>query len=479
MKKSILVEILSKFSQKEIREFSEYVKSPFFNKNQGIIKLNNYLRLKYPAFEKSETEKKIVFAEIFPGVKYNDGFMRTLIFGLSALAENFLSYTRYKNTYYKDKTFLLYELNDRHLDRQLEKNIRVISKKLETEKIKDYEYYLDKYNLENEKYLYYFRNKPDVYEKIVKKTKLKEMADYLSIFYYSCIIGDYTRLYNLKNIYNFDFDTSQTDKYMDIPKDASLRKVPCVMISYYELMLFAKSDDVTYFYKIKEQLELYEDTLDKDHVYNIYINLINFCSRKITAGYKELEYEVFALYKRGLEKNILPFHGTSHFRFYTTVTETALKLKEYEWAGDFINDYRDRLPEKIRENSYNYAKALYDFETGNYTEALETLSVVKYNDVYHKLKCKCLIAMLYYELGYTVQLLSHIDAFNHFIMNDKLLNKERKRIYSAFIKYLKKVDSIRLFFNNENFEKLWSKIETDNDVYNKKWLLKKMEEMAQ
>ncbi len=479
MKKSILVEILSKFSQKEIREFSEYVRSPFFNKNQGIIKLNNYLRLKYPAFEKSETEKKIVFAEIFPGVKYNDGFMRTLIFGLSSLAENFLSYTRYKNSYYKDKTFLLYELNDRHLDRQLEKNIRVISKKLETEKIKDYEYYLDKYNLENEKYLYYFRNKPDVYEKIVKKTKLKEMADYLSIFYYSCIIGDYTRLYNLKNIYNFDFDTSQTDKYMDIPKDASLRKVPCVMISYYELMLFAKSDDLSYFYKIKEQLELYEDTLDKDHVYNIYINLINFCSRKITAGYKELEYEVFALYKRGLEKNILPFHGTSHFRFYTTVTETALKLKEYDWARNFINDYRERLPEKIRENSYNYAKALYDFETGNYTEALETLSVVKYNDVYHKLKCKCLIAMLYYELGYTVQLLSHIDAFNHFIMNDKLLNKERKRIYSAFIKYLKKVDSVRLFFNKAIFEKLWSKIETDNSVYNKKWLLKKMEEMAQ
>lgn len=479
MKKSILIEILSGLSHKEVREFSEYVSSPFFNKNQSIIKLNNYLRIQHPVFDKDEIEKRKVFQELFPKVKYNDGFMRTLIFGLSALAENFLSYTRYKNSFYKDKTFLLYELNDRRLDRHLEKNIKLITRKLESEKVRDSEYYLDKYNLENEKYLYYFRNKPDVYEKIVKKTKLKEMADYLSIFYYSCIIGDYTRLYNLRNIYNFDFDTSQTDKYLDIPKDASLRKVPCVMISYYELMLFAESDDISYFFKIKELLELYEDTLDKDHVYNIYINLINFCSRKITAGYAELEHEVFALYKRGLEKNIFPFHGTTHFRFYTTVTETALKLREFEWAENFISEYKNRLPEKIRENSYNYAKALYDFETGNYTEALETLSVVKYNDVYHKLKCKCLIAMLYYELGYTVQLLSHIDAFNHFIMNDKLLNKERKRIYSAFIKYLKKVDSVRLFFNKANFGKLWSKIETDNDVYNKKWLLKKMEEIAQ
>lgn len=479
MKKSILIEILSGFSAKEIREFSEYVNSPFFNKNQSIIKLNNYLKIRYPVFEKTGIEKKKVFAELFPKMKYNDGFMRTLIFGLSGLAENFLSYTRYKNSYYKDKTFLLYELNDRHLDRHLEKNIKLISKKLESEKIRDYEYYLDKYNLENEKYLYYFRKKPDVYEKIVKKTKLKEMTDYLSVFYFSCIAGDYTRLYNLKNIYNFEFDTGRMEKFLELLSDEALNRIPCVMTSYYELMLFANNNDVSYFYRLKEQLELHEDSLDRDNVYNIYINLINFCNRKIAAGHKELEAQVFALYKRGLEKNILPFHGTSHFRFYTTVTETALKLGEFDWTLYFINSFKNRLPEKIRENSYNYAKALYDFESGNYTESLETLSTVKYNDVYHKLKCKCLTAMLLYELGYTVQLLSHIDAFNHFIMNDKLLNRERKKSYSAFIKYLKKIDSVRLFFNRPNFETLWTKIETDGPVYNKKWLLKKMKDLAQ
>ena len=94
--------------------------------------------------------------------------MRTLISGLSAIAENYLSYTRYKNSFYKDKTFLLYELNDRQLDRQIEKNLKNIERKLDAEKVKDYEYYLDKYNLENEKYLYYIRKRPDVYEKIVK-----------------------------------------------------------------------------------------------------------------------------------------------------------------------------------------------------------------------------------------------------------------------------------------------------------------------
>ena len=65
MKKSILIEILSTFSRKEIREFSEYVSSPFFNKNQSIIKLSNYLRIRHPAFEKSVVEKKRYLLRFF------------------------------------------------------------------------------------------------------------------------------------------------------------------------------------------------------------------------------------------------------------------------------------------------------------------------------------------------------------------------------------------------------------------------------
>ena len=476
MKKTMLIELLSSLTAKEIREFSDYVSSPFFNKNQSLIKLCDYLKLCHPAFDTGSIDKKKVFSALFPQLKYNDGFMRTLIFGLSVLAEDYLTYSRFKKTYYKEKTFLLYELNDRQLNRMLDKNVKSISKKLENEPVRDNEYYFDKYNLENEKYLYYFRTKPDVYEKIVKNSKLEEMTDYMTIYYYTCIIGDYIRLFNLKNIYNFDFDFSGLKNIPDITKDGRLNKVPCLLVSYYELMHFVKSD-VSTLEKIRNILKQYENTLDKDHLYNIYINMINFCSRKLTEGVEELNGEMLNLYKEGLEKNILPYHGIAHFRFYTTVTEIAIRAEEFEWAEYFINRYKDKLPEPIRENTYNYAKALYDFAAGNYVNALERLSLVKYNDVYHKLKCKCLTAMLYYELGYTVQLLSHIDAFNHFIMNDKLLNRERKKVYSAFIHYLKKIDSVRLFFSNAAFEKLKFKLEQENSVYYKDWLLKKLESL--
>jgi hypothetical protein len=187
---------------------------------------------------------------------------------------------------------------------------------------------------------------------------------------------------------------------------------------------------------------------------------------------------VFEIYKQGLDSKILPYHSTVHFRFYTTVTETALELSEFEWTQNFINSYKDLLPEDIRENTFNYANAMYEFAAGNFSISLEILSKISYNDVYHKIKCKCLLAMLYYELGYNDQLLSHIDSFNHFIINDRFLNKERKKYYSNFIRYIKKIERIRQYSLYDNTEAQKKKITADNTLYYKDWLLKKLDEFT-
>ncbi len=58
MKKTMLIELLSKLSVKEIKELNEYVSSPFFNRNQSIIRLCNYLKLQHPSFDQEKIEKK-------------------------------------------------------------------------------------------------------------------------------------------------------------------------------------------------------------------------------------------------------------------------------------------------------------------------------------------------------------------------------------------------------------------------------------
>ena len=130
MKKSSLIELLSKFSQKEFKEFGEFVHSSFFNKNQSVNKLYDYLRKVYPDFEYDLLQKQYVYDILFPNVEYNDGFMRTIIFNLYSLAEEYLSYIRYKRYPFIVKRNLLYELNERKLDKQIERKLKEIKKEL-------------------------------------------------------------------------------------------------------------------------------------------------------------------------------------------------------------------------------------------------------------------------------------------------------------------------------------------------------------
>ncbi|MBE2219653.1 MAG: hypothetical protein IAE90_15685, partial [Ignavibacteria bacterium] len=77
MLKSNLLEILAALNLKEFKDFGEYVNSPFFNKNEAVIKLYEYIRRYFPALEGLNFGKENVFSEIFPNAEYNDGFMRT------------------------------------------------------------------------------------------------------------------------------------------------------------------------------------------------------------------------------------------------------------------------------------------------------------------------------------------------------------------------------------------------------------------
>src|SRR5258706_8148653 len=99
MKKSNLIQILESFSAKEIKEFGEFIVSPFFNKNESVIKLYGYLRKYYPGFEENKILKEEVYRKIFPGAKYNDGFMRKTIFNLVHLAETYISYNKFKGNH--------------------------------------------------------------------------------------------------------------------------------------------------------------------------------------------------------------------------------------------------------------------------------------------------------------------------------------------------------------------------------------------
>ncbi len=476
MTKSILIELLRKFTPKEMKEFCEFVNSPFFNKNEGVIKLYEYLRKHYPDFPENKIDKKYIYGVIFPKLEYNDGFMRTLMFNLSCLAENYLSYTIFKKNYFVDKRFLLYELNNRELDRLFERNINAVTKKLQDEQIQDADFFYNKYNIEYENLYYLGRTKLDKIEAIVKKSDVEDMFSNLTCFYLVHSMNHYTYFLNIMKLYHFTFDTALYEEIMKALNVESYLDIPIVAVCYNVLMLFLKEDDSSYFYKTKELLNKYESKLTNYLLNNAYLNLNNYCKRMILKGNESFLRELFEIYKIAINRKIYPLQNEMSFRYYTDVVETALKLKEFKWAKDFIKNKKDMLPEDSRENTYFYALSIYELENKNFEKSLELLSKVKYNDIYHKLKLRGYLTMLYYELDYGDMLLSHLDSFNHFLLGDTLISDERKEYYSSFIKFVKCLSNIKIKYKGNELMNLKEKVLQCDKLYNKEWLLEKIEQ---
>ena len=60
MHKSNLIELLNVFTPKEFKELGEFVNSPFFNKNENVIKLYNYNKKYFPDLENVNLKKRKV-----------------------------------------------------------------------------------------------------------------------------------------------------------------------------------------------------------------------------------------------------------------------------------------------------------------------------------------------------------------------------------------------------------------------------------
>src|SRR5947209_8944843 len=117
MYRSSLIELLKTFSKQEMKDFGEYVHSPFFNKNINVSKLYAHIRKYHPELKEDKIEKEYTFRKIYNTSKYNDSLMRGTMFRLAKLAEDFIAYNQYKLNGIEEKKFPLKELRNRNVNR--------------------------------------------------------------------------------------------------------------------------------------------------------------------------------------------------------------------------------------------------------------------------------------------------------------------------------------------------------------------------
>ncbi len=96
MKKSSAIEIISTFSKEDLDLFSDFLKSPYFNKIKNAVKLYTEIKRYAPGFDNENIDKEKLWKKIFPGKEYNYGTMKNLIHEFTRLAEKFVTNEIYK-----------------------------------------------------------------------------------------------------------------------------------------------------------------------------------------------------------------------------------------------------------------------------------------------------------------------------------------------------------------------------------------------
>lgn len=476
MYKSTLIKQLKAYTPKEIKEFDEYIRSPYFNKNQSVIKLYDYIRKQYPAFDEKKIDKEYVYRKIFPNADYNDGFMRTMMFNLFNLANDYLAHKRFKQNYFIEKWCLLYELNERLLDRQIEKNMKELTKEFSKVNVHEAEYYYNKFVIGYEYFYYLNRLNLDKIEKFINSYDIENMFNHLTYFYLMRAIKQYDYYINAKDIYNINFKTELFEDIVNNLKPELYKDAPVISLYYNVLMLHLREEDTSYFFKVKKQIAEIENKINRFETATTYVNLENYCKKRMRKGDKSFLSELFEILEIEIEKELYSIHRHMSSKFYRMAVETSLKLGKLTWTKEFIETHKSKLPSSDAENTYNYALALIEFSSGNFMQSLELLSKVKYDDVYQKAELRCLTAKIYYELGMDESLFAQIDSFRHFLSNDKNLPGNRKQYFSNFLTFLKNIACLKFGNGKSDIKQLKTQITQVENLPNKDWLLNKASE---
>jgi hypothetical protein len=131
-----LLQTIDTFSKSDIRQFTQFLSSPFFNQRQDVIALYQWL-LKNP---KSDIGAE-AFQHSFPGTPFDNQKLRLLMSNLQRKAEEFLACQRWRNSPGAFESELTQELRQRGLENHFKDALRTAKQVLHAQPLRNSQYH--------------------------------------------------------------------------------------------------------------------------------------------------------------------------------------------------------------------------------------------------------------------------------------------------------------------------------------------------
>ncbi len=470
MKNSKLIHLLKTFTKEEFRSFGKFAGSPYFYKDKVIVKLYNSLKSFYPEFNSDKLTKESLFREMYPARIHNNSYMKYLMSEMFGMGKKFLAYNTIEKDLFETDLRVLKELTTRNLPKLFESHLRRLEIGLKNYTSRNEEYFHNMYKFkELVSDFYSYKDRLSV-----KREHNKIIENIINSFLLS-LLDTYYTISNDIDFFGIKFELDLVTYIEDLIETNMAIISPVVLINYHFFMLsHTKKDD--HYLKLLELKEKYVHILDDLGKHRIYETLGNYCIDNYQLRGIKYYREAFNLFNDEIRSGVRFNRKEFSEIFFTNKIEISSKLKEFKWAYDFIEKYKNRLSSYNRNDIVNFCYATIEFESENYLASLDHLAKIDLHHPITRFRIRNYTLLNYYELGYLEQAFSLLDTYRHMLVKEKKIEKSRKERYLAFLSMYQKLLEIkggnkkidRDFFKNEIGSKA---------VFMKEWLLEKVNQL--
>ena len=452
------------FSQSKLKKF---LKSPFFNENQNIVALYEYIE-KYQNRESKLTREHICkHLSISPK---KESPLNKLLNKLTELIIQFLQHTDLQNNEYsfQHKRLQLTHFVEKFNIKTEHKKARDIFDNSKCKATNDYYY---NYLTELEYAFYLSRNS------IGKGYNYEETNEALDVFFilhklkWLCqiinrqqIVPHFYKI-QLKN-HLLDFlNASRIRKQDNVMESGSLKKsnsqpvnyltkYPIIEVWYYALLILEEKNKeklLHYYQQLKEKIQGEGIDISTSEKRTIYTYLENTIQKDLFEG-SDLYKELWEVYESQLKEKIQYVNGCFPARPFRNYITVCIRLQKLSKAQEFLDEHKAHINPIQKEDVENISSAIIDFEAKKYAKVSIDLEKITFNDIDFKIEQRRLILKSYYELGanYDFLFFSKVEAFRTFLSEnnnaEKRLNitEATKHVNQEFITAIRNLYDVKI-----------------------------------
>lgn len=487
MLKSSLLEILRTFSKQELQRFEDFVRSPYHNKKENVLKLFLEIKKYSPDFINENLEKENAWEKLFPGKEYNYGIMKNLIFDLNKLVEEYIAILKYNADDYKRKENLLNALFDREL-------LKIyIYKHNSFDKEPDLDY-LNANNLEIDDYLHFmskiYHLKLHYHHQFDHNFKIENLqfsCDSYQVSYFLMVLfASYLNAEVNERERNLDPERNPATKVIDLISPG-LEKIAetitsntgsnsiYLKISYFTYLAYRDKTESRYL-DLKKIIFENLNILPKFNQQNYHYALIGTLF-KIKDNKLNINKEVVEILDSLIENNILtsprneivPIHIFHLYIAPCFILGDAVKIERF--ASRFIS----KLDPKHAEDSKTYVKFMISFINKDFRQALNYISLLNIPYSVYKNTLKKQKAMCIYEISDYEMFLNEFDSLKHYIKNNNIGESSISKLNKHF-SAIKRLFNLKQDFDKYKFSELKDFIK-DSFKDSDPWFNEKLDEI--